>query len=124
MKNTGGVDGSEVAQLYLGYPDGSGEPPKVLRGFEKVDVRNGGSERVEIGLRMWDLTIWFVVSLLISSRFCSQNHFLWYRCRDESRGTWVIPSGNFKVFVGASSRDIRLTGGFNVARDVVIPGSG
>ena len=36
IKNTGGVYGAEVAQLYLGFPANAGEPPKVLRGFRKV----------------------------------------------------------------------------------------
>jgi len=101
IKNTGRLDGNEVAQVYIGFPASSGEPPKILRGFEKVLVRNGQTTGVEIDLRNWDLSIW-----------------------DENRGTWVIPGGKFEVFVGASSRDIRLTGGFNVGRDVVIPASG
>ena len=36
LKNNGGVAGAEVAQMYLGYPKSAGEPPKVLRGFNKV----------------------------------------------------------------------------------------
>jgi hypothetical protein len=36
IKNTGGVYGAEIAQLYLGFPADAGEPPKVLRGFRKV----------------------------------------------------------------------------------------
>ena len=38
VKNTGSRAGTEIAQLYLGYPDGAGEPPKVLRGFEAVPL--------------------------------------------------------------------------------------
>ena len=36
VKNTGTVAGAEIPQLYLGFPVSAGEPPKVLRGFEKA----------------------------------------------------------------------------------------
>lgn len=32
VQNTGGCDGHEVSQVYLGFPVSAGEPPKVLRG--------------------------------------------------------------------------------------------
>jgi hypothetical protein len=35
VKNTGSVAGKETVQLYISIPD-SAEPPKLLRGFEKV----------------------------------------------------------------------------------------
>lgn len=36
LQNTGSVAGSEVAQLYLGFPLHAREPPKLLKGFQKV----------------------------------------------------------------------------------------
>ena len=33
ITNTGEVFGKEVAQLYIGFPSESGEPPKLLKGF-------------------------------------------------------------------------------------------
>ena len=38
VRNTGQVKGSEVAQLYLAFPEESGEPPLQLKGFAKVSV--------------------------------------------------------------------------------------
>lgn len=35
IQNVGGVYGCDVPQLYLSYPEGSGEPPKVLRDFTR-----------------------------------------------------------------------------------------
>jgi hypothetical protein len=35
IQNSGAVNGSEVAQLYLGFPKQLNEPPKSLKGFEK-----------------------------------------------------------------------------------------
>lgn len=34
--NTGPRDGHEVVQMYLGFPEGAGEPPKVLRGAHRL----------------------------------------------------------------------------------------
>lgn len=33
IKNTGNFAGKEVAQLYIGFPEWSNEPPKLLKGF-------------------------------------------------------------------------------------------
>ena len=41
IKNTGPVHGAEVAQLYLGFPPSAGEPPQVLRGFQKLHLAPG-----------------------------------------------------------------------------------
>lgn len=35
VQNTGEVYGCDVPQLYLAFPDSAGEPPKVLRNFER-----------------------------------------------------------------------------------------
>jgi len=37
VTNTGSVSGVEIAQLYMGFPGGLGEPAKVLRGFHRLD---------------------------------------------------------------------------------------
>jgi len=91
VHNSGGVDGNEVSQVYLGFPSSAGEPPKVLRGFERTWITAGARATVKIPLRRKDVSIWDVVSQ-----------------------QWVVPSGTFTVFVGASSRDIRLQTTFHV----------
>jgi len=87
LKNTGKVNGAEVPQLYLGFPGSAGEPPRVLRGFEKHFLSAGQSRRVEFHLSRQDLSIWSV-----------------------QRHDWQMVSGIFSVNVGSSSRDIRLRG--------------
>jgi len=89
VKNTGDVDGHEVSQVYLGFPAAAGEPPKVLRGFERTWIKEHSTESVTIELTLKDISFWDVVSQ-----------------------AWVVPTGQFSVFIGASSRDIRLTGHF------------
>ncbi|KAF4563673.1 glycosyl hydrolase 3 family protein [Pleurotus pulmonarius] len=89
VRNAGSVDGTEIPQLYLGFPNGSGEPKKVLRGFSDVALTVGSSKTVEVKLSVRDRSIWDVVTQ-----------------------KWVVPSGQFKVYIGASIKDIRLTGTF------------
>jgi beta-glucosidase len=88
VTNNGTVAGAEVAQLYIGLPSSAPEsPPKQLRGFDKIALNAGASGTVTFPLRKKDLSYW-----------------------DSETGAWVLPTGTFEVSVGASSRDIRLTG--------------
>lgn len=89
VKNDGGIDGAEVVQLYLSFPNHVGEPPKVLRGFEKVFIKSGRQSTVQFELGKTELSIWDIVSQ-----------------------SWVIPQGEFRIHIGASSRDIRQTFAF------------
>lgn len=94
VTNTGSVAGKEVVQLYISYSDVLGAdkevdfPVKVLRQFEKVEVGVNETQRVEFGITRRDVSYWDVV-----------------------RQNWVMPTeGKITVRVGASSRDLRLTG--------------
>jgi len=90
IRNNGRYYGSEVAQLYLGFPAYAGEPPKVLRGFQKVWLHPGDETQVLFELTTQDLAIWDVIS-----------------------DDWVVIQGTFNAFIGSSSQDIRLQGVFN-----------
>lgn len=57
IANTGSVDGTEIPQLYLTYPPRAGEPEKVLRGFEEVDIAHGQSVTVRMTLSQRDLRL-------------------------------------------------------------------
>ncbi|KAJ7182195.1 glycoside hydrolase superfamily [Mycena crocata] len=91
IRNTGRVAGHEVPQVYLAFPTASGQPPKVLRGFSRVMLGAGQGKSVTLKLRRKDVSVWDVVSQ-----------------------QWVVAKGSFGVMVGASSRDIKLEGTFNV----------
>ena len=86
IENTGALAGAEVAQLYLGFPEASGEPPRQLKSFTKVFLEPKQSTQVRFTLTKRDVSTW-----------------------DESSRAWVASQGDFQVFVGASSRDVRLT---------------
>ncbi|KAI1454046.1 glycoside hydrolase family 3 protein [Annulohypoxylon moriforme] len=83
ITNSGARAGAEIAQLYLGIPN---SPPKQLRGFEKVNIQPGESIEVSFELTRRDFSIW-----------------------DVATQGWVLQDSDYTVYVGASSRDIRLT---------------
>ncbi|TQV98072.1 beta-glucosidase 1 precursor [Cordyceps javanica] len=87
--NDGAVGGKAVTQLYVSFPDTKGVdlPVRVLRGFEKVYLAPGESQNVLFNLTRRDLSYW-----------------------DTKLQNWVMPEGKFSISVGASSRDLKLSG--------------
>jgi beta-glucosidase len=57
VTNTGARAGDEVVQLYLTFPDIPGAPLRALRGFQRVDLAAGASQRVEFHLERRDLSM-------------------------------------------------------------------
>ena len=94
VTNTGKTAGSEVAQLYLGDPPAAGEPPRQLKGIQKVTLKPGQSATVRFTLDKHDLSYW-----------------------SDSANGWVVPPGGFQVQVGDSSAlaGLPLMGDFTVA---------
>jgi beta-glucosidase len=97
VTDTGQVAGSDVAQLYLGSPAAAGEPPRQLKGFQKVTLQPGQSTTVHFILNGHDLSYW-----------------------DDAANGWVEPDGQYQVDVGDSSAlaNLPLQGGFTVSRSV------
>ena len=85
LRNTGKRDAIEVVQLYLGFPEAAGEPPKVLKGFQLVSLKAGAAVEVTLPLNERALSIW-----------------------DVAVHAWRVPAGEFTAMVGASSCNIRL----------------
>ncbi|GKT66193.1 beta-glucosidase D [Colletotrichum tofieldiae] len=92
VSNTGSVVGAEVAQLYISFPAVAGEPVRQLRGFQKVTVQPGESVDVAFPLRRRDLSVW-----------------------DVAAQEWKVESGEYKLYVGASSRDFRAQADLTVS---------
>jgi beta-glucosidase len=97
VTNTGKVAGSDVAQLYLGEPAASGEPPRQLKGFQKITLQPGQSTTVQFTLNGHDLSYW-----------------------DDTANGWVVADGQYQVYVGDSSglANLPLHGAFTVTRTV------
>ena len=50
VKNTGGVDGAEVVEVYRLAKKGSDAPVKELKGFEKVYLKAGEEKQVTVSV--------------------------------------------------------------------------
>ena len=57
VTNTGKTAGDEVAELYLTFPDVTGAPIRALRGFKRVHLEAGASQKVEFDLKKRDLSM-------------------------------------------------------------------
>ena len=92
VKNTGEMDGDEVIQLYVQDLKSSVDREvKSLKGFKRVNLKPSETKRVKFKL--------------------DRNSLAFY---DVNMKQWVAESGEFKVLLGSSSRDIRLTGQFRL----------
>ena len=99
VKNTGGVFGIEVAQLYLRDCYASMvRPERELQGFLRVALAPGEAKKITF------------------TADPSQMAFLTKDMR------WKVEKGRFDVLIGASSEDIRLSGSFDVTEDLWIEG--
>ncbi|WP_329129896.1 glycoside hydrolase family 3 C-terminal domain-containing protein [Streptomyces sp. NBC_01476] len=88
VRNSGTRAGAEVAQVYVGRPATTGEPPKSLRGFQRVSLDPGQTQHVSLTLDARSFQFW--------------------------NNGWTNAAGTNTVSVGSSSRDIRLTGSTTV----------
>jgi beta-glucosidase len=57
VTNTGKVAGDEVVQLYLTFPDVPGAPLRALRGFQRVHLDRGASQKLDFQLNPRDLSM-------------------------------------------------------------------
>lgn len=84
VTNTGKRAGAEVVQLYLGSP-AAGEPPRQLKGFQKVTLKPGERKKVTFTLDSRALSTW-----------------------EEVKNSWAVAKGTYRVMVGS------LTGKFTL----------
>ncbi len=96
IKNTGSVDGAEIAQVYVADKDSTiFRPEKELRAFTKVFLKAGEEKEVSLTL--------------------GKRAFAYYNV---NIGDWHVETGEFDILVGASSRDIKLSAVIHVASTV------
>jgi len=57
VTNSGKVAGDEVVELYLEFPDVPGAPIRALRGFQRVHLEPGASQKVDFHLSSRDLSM-------------------------------------------------------------------
>ena len=88
VKNTGKVAGKEIVQLYVRDVKSTfARPEKELKAFEKVELKPRQTKTIT---------------------FTLDREAFWYF--DTRKNAWATEPGEFEILVGASSRDIRLSG--------------
>jgi len=84
VTNTGSKDGKETVELYIRDVVGSiTRPVKELKGFQKIDLKAGESKNVSFTISVNDLKFY------------------------NSDLKYVAEPGDFKVFIGGNSRDVK-----------------
>ena len=91
IRNTGGLAGAEVVQLYVEAPRSTGEPLRQLKGFQRVQLDPGEQRGMSFAIGLDDLSLW-----------------------DAQVGRWDVAAGTYRLHVGRSSRDLPLTASFDV----------
>lgn len=92
VTNTGEMDGAEVVQVYVGLPGAEVfRPEKELKGFVKIFLKKGESREVSISFDDKTFRYW-----------------------NEKTGGWETEGGSYRIMVGASVMDIRLTGSVSI----------
>ena len=95
VTNTGKMAGAEIVQLYVAAPDGAAfRPVRELRDYAKVFLLPGESKTLTFRL--------------------DRRSFAYY---DTGISDWFVESGAYRIELGASSRDIRLSAPLAVRGD-------
>ncbi|MFV0536026.1 MAG: glycoside hydrolase family 3 N-terminal domain-containing protein [Dysgonomonas sp.] len=91
ITNTGQKQGDEIVQLYVRDDYSSITTyEKVLRGFDRISLKQGETKEINFTLTPQDLGLW------------------------NKNNEFVVEPGTFSVMVGSSSENMHLTGSFEV----------
>jgi len=91
VKNTGAMDGDEVVQAYIEYPNIDRMPVKELKAFKRVGISKGNEQIVSIKIPASDLQKW-----------------------DLKSNKWKLYPGKYKLVLGSNSQDNKLSMDFAV----------
>ena len=100
VTNTGKVAGDEVVQLYLKFPAVPGAPLRALRGFQRIHLAAGASQKVQFHLERRDLSM------------------------VTEAGEIIIPEGTYTVSVGGGQPGTgaaSISGNFEVKGQMALP---
>jgi len=86
VRNTGPRAGAEIAEVYAALPASTGEPPKRLVAWEKVQLAPGESKQVRLTVEPQFLSIFNV-----------------------DKDAWDLVPGDYRILVGGSSAETPLT---------------
>jgi len=91
VRNTGKVDGDEVVQAYIQYPQIDRMPVEELKAFKRTSVGKGAEQSVTLKIPVNELQKW-----------------------DLKTHGWKVYPGSYKLVLGSNSQDEKLTLSFMV----------
>ena len=100
VTNSGQLAGDEVVQLYLKFPAVKGTPRIALRGFQRIHLDPGASQKVHFHLNQRDLGI------------VTEN------------GDPMIAQGDYSISIGGGQPDTGapgVSGGFHIDGQYALP---
>jgi beta-glucosidase len=100
VTNTGKVAGDEVVQLYLKFPDIPGAPIRALRGFQRIHLDPGASQKVKFRLNPRDLSMVTQAGDII-----------------EAQGKYTVSLGGGQPGTGVPS----VSGNFEINGQIMLP---
>lgn len=95
IKNAGKMDGDEVVQAYIQYPNLERMPLKELKAFKRISVSKGGEQTVQFKIPLQELQKW-----------------------DLKKNQWKVYPGDYTILIGSSSRDIKLSSTFKIKPNI------
>lgn len=96
VENTGSYKGKEVVQVYVSHPEGAGNRPvKELKGFSKTKELLPGEK------------VFVTVEIPVDS----------LKIFDPDQKEEYLPKGDYGVFCGSSSADVKEAGTVNIAEE-------
>ncbi len=95
VTNTGSRAGADVAQMYVGDPAASQDPPQQLEGFQRVTLNPGQAATVTFPLTIHDLASW-----------------------SPTDNQWEAKAGAYSIKVGDSSANLPLAGSTSLAEEL------
>ncbi|MEP7109047.1 MAG: glycoside hydrolase family 3 N-terminal domain-containing protein, partial [Ferruginibacter sp.] len=91
IHNTGKMDGDEVIQAYIEYPEIEGMPLKELKGFKKVHIKKGNTSVVALSIPVSELQKW-----------------------DPVNNNWRVYKGEYEICIGENSKEYILKKSFKI----------
>jgi beta-glucosidase len=85
IKNTGKMNGDEVAQVYIQYPNLDRMPLKELKSFKRIFLEKENSKTIQFKIPLQELQKW-----------------------DLQQHQWKLYPGSYSVLIGSNSQDIKL----------------
>jgi beta-glucosidase len=95
ITNTGSKAGADVAQMYVGDPAASQDPPEQLKAFQRVNLNPGASATVTFPLTIHDLANW-----------------------SNADSQWEAQAGTYSIKVGDASNNLPLAGSTSLAHEL------